>query len=200
MSLVVNDLAYAYAASGRGCRDVSFTVGTGEIAALVGPSGCGKSTALACVAGVLTGSSGTVSVSGVDEPVISLALHSAPLFEGLRLWENVALAWGYPSKRRQADAITELAAVGLGDHGEAFPSTMSAGQRQRAAVAVALAQRGDVMLFDEPTGNLDDVNASRVLQALRMAADQGCVVVLATHDRRVTEHVDSVIRLTEQAS
>lgn len=200
MSLIVRNLSYTYSRSGRGCRNVSFEAGVHQVVGLVGPSGSGKSTALACIAGVLTGGSGSVSVVGEAEPMISLALQAAPLFEGLRLWENVAVAWGYPSRRARTDAVAALAEVGLADLADAFPSSLSGGQRQRGAVAAALAQDSDVMLFDEPTGNLDDVNADRVVQALRLSARQGRVVVLATHDRRVIDQLDAVVELEGQGS
>ncbi|WP_051208873.1 ABC transporter ATP-binding protein [Propionicicella superfundia] len=196
MRLDVSSLTYIYKSSRRGCRDVGFAAEDGEIVALIGPSGCGKSTVLACVAGVLTPDAGTVEVvGGGDGASTFLMLQAAPLFEGLRLWENVALGYGYPARRHRVSAVARLAEVGLEECADDRPSHLSVGQRQRGAVAVALAQPGRVLLFDEPTGNLDDDNARRVMDGLRSAAGTGRVVVMATHDRRVLAEADRVVDL-----
>lgn len=199
--LCVAGIQHLFTSSGRGSPRISFVAPPGNIVALIGPSGCGKSTTLACIAGVLAPTRGVVVLNG--KPIsdqVSLAMQVAPLFEHLTAWENIALARGYPSRKYRTWATTELERVGLSGLADSVPSELSVGQRQRVAVVASLVQNRAVLLFDEPTGNLDDESAASVLDVLRSCADSGRIVVLATHDQRVVSRVDRVVTIEMRGS
>lgn len=198
MRLHVEEVGYTYDASKRGCPPTTFVAKSGEILALIGASGSGKSTCLACIAGILVADSGQVDLRGANEnagPGKVLVMQTAPLFEALRSWENVALGWGVPHPRRRGDALAMLTTFDLADCADSLPRELSSGQRQRVAVVCALSTNAPVLLFDEPTGNLDDANAELVMSHLRQAASGGRVVVVATHDSRVLRGVDSIVKM-----
>lgn len=210
--LHVRDMCYTHPGSQRGIANISLTASDGEITAIKGRSGEGKSTLLACIAGVLTPCSGTVtfaesaegaSASSRNLPItgmtpgvsarFSLILQNCALFEHLSTWENVALGWGPPRQALRDRAISELTPLGVAELADAKPSALSLGQRQRVAIAAALAMNSDVILADEPTGSLDQVNTTRVLKSLRLAAERGAAVVISSHDDAVWSFADRVI-------
>ena len=201
--LRVDGLSYRYADGGRGIEEVSFEAAAGQVTALVGPSGSGKSTVLACVADVLRPAAGTVRMSSsVDDSVgpaalaqFALVTQGCALFEKLKVWENVALADGTPNADSRSRVQSILDRLRIGGLGDAMPSSISLGQRQRVAIAAAVAQRAAVLLADEPTGSLDHANTSRVIDALRAVAEDGRVVVVATHDGSVIDAADAVVHL-----
>lgn len=191
-----------------------FSLKRGEVTAIMGSSGSGKSSLLYCLAGVLAPSNGTVSFDGVtlaslsDEQLSTLrrerfgfVFQYGELLPELTVEENAALPLRLAGQRKapaHAAAGEVLGRLGMTELLQRRTSQLSGGQSQRVAVARALVHRPDVVFADEPTGALDSVNASAVLEEfLRLARDQHTAVVIVTHDAAVAEHADSRYTMTD---
>jgi len=190
---------------------VSFAVARGEMVALVGPSGCGKSTTLNLVAGVDLPDAGRVVVAGLDlanaseaeltlfrRRRVGVVFQAFHLMPNLTVEENVALPLAL-DRRRDPERVRELVErVGLLARRSHFPSELSGGEQQRAAVARALAARPAVLVADEPTGNLDSANGRAILDLLgELRRDEGTALLLATHDASVAGRADRVIAMKD---
>ncbi|MFJ9627135.1 ABC transporter ATP-binding protein [Streptomyces sp. NPDC101175] len=149
----------------------------GEFVALLGRSGCGKSTLLRVLAGLDRDIEGTVLVPRRK----AVAFQAPRLMPWKKVWRNVLL--GLPGKPERAIAERALAEVGLGDHADAWPRTLSGGEAQRASLARALVREPDLLLLDEPFGALDALTR---IKAQRLVGElwqrRGCAVLLVTHD------------------
>ncbi|MEU6094967.1 ABC transporter ATP-binding protein [Streptomyces sp. NPDC047079] len=191
-------------------RGVSLTVRRGETVAVVGPSGAGKSTLLACLAGLDEPSGGEVRVNGVrisHRPEterarlraqhIGVLLQSRNLLAHLSLRDNVRLPQRTGGRRPAIPARKLLDQVGLGERAHALPRQLSGGELARAGLAVALANAPDVLLADEPTGELDGATERLVLTMLRERATQGCAVLIVTHSAEAVRIADRVIELDD---
>jgi putative ABC transport system ATP-binding protein len=193
-------------------RGLDVRVERGEIVAVLGPSGCGKSTLLALAAGLDEPSAGEVRVSGrslgrLDEDELAgyRARDTAIVFQSDNLWpalsaqENVATGLrlaGLPDPEETAHAALE--SFGVGGRGSHRASALSGGEQQRVAIAAAAARRAQLVLADEPTGELDEQNERVVLDALRELQQQaGSTVVVVTHSERVAGAVDRVIEMRD---
>jgi putative ABC transport system ATP-binding protein len=191
--------------------EVSFELDRGEMVALVGPSGCGKTTALNLVAAVDRPDSGTVGVAGVDvgnategelvalrRRAIGMVFQAFHLVPHLTVEENVALPLALDG-RRDPERVSELLArVGLEHRRRHYPSELSGGEQQRTAVARALVHRPQVVVADEPTGNLDSRTGAAVVELLaELRREQGAALLLATHDQRVAAAADRVLELAD---
>jgi octopine/nopaline transport system ATP-binding protein len=189
-------------------KGVSLQASDGDVIAIIGSSGSGKSTLLRCINMLETPDEGEVRVAGEAillrqakgggrEPADRHQLDRirttlGMVFQGFNLWshltvlENVIEAPLHVQKRPKADVIDEarslLAKVGIADKADAYPSQISGGQQQRAAIARALAMRPKVMLFDEPTSALDPELVGEVLRVIRALADEGRTMLLVTHE------------------
>jgi ABC-type lipoprotein export system ATPase subunit len=204
--LIADSITYRYPNSsvevfGSG---VSLAAEASQLTAIVGQSGSGKSTLLACLAGVLSPQHGEISLdrrilaSNDDTrnaPSRILVLQNSSMFERLTIWQNVALAWGWPGRRWRALACEHLSELGVGDLADQLPSRLSLGQRQRAAIATAVAQEPRVLLADEPTGSLDEDNSLKVVALLRHLAKKGNIVVVGTHDAQIMQDADVVLQM-----
>jgi putative ABC transport system ATP-binding protein len=189
-------------------RGVSLHVDAGEVVAVTGPSGSGKSTLIACLAGLDEPDGGVVRVDGhamsrrseaerarLRARRVGVMFQSANLVEHLRVIDNVFLAQRLAG-RLERDAGSELLrSFGLADRMRAYPSELSGGEAARAGLAVALANDPVVVLADEPTGELDAVNADRVASLLRERARAGVAVVVVTHNPAVAAAADRTIEL-----
>ena len=195
-------------------RGVDLEIQPGEIVALLGPSGSGKSTMLQAVGLLEGGFGGKIELSGIDATTLSsngrttlrrdhLGFvyqfhHLLPDFNAL---ENVVLPQMVAGKtREEADvrAAELLDALGLGARKTHRPSQLSGGEQQRVAVARALANRPNLVLADEPTGNLDEKTADRVLaEFLALVRGEGSSALVATHNERLAAKMDRVFRLHE---
>jgi putative ABC transport system ATP-binding protein len=195
-------------------RGIDLTVQPGEFVAVVGKSGSGKSTLLNLLAGIDRPTSGEVIVNGT--PIHSLSEDQVAVWRGrnigvvfqffqllptLTVQENLLLAMDFcgaiPSAQREARASELLELVGVTDQADKLPSALSGGQQQRAAIARALANDPPVLVADEPTGNLDTVNANLVLELFQRFAQAGKTVLMVTHEREISQHVTRSIRLAD---
>jgi putative ABC transport system ATP-binding protein len=192
-------------------RGVSLTVDPGTIVAVLGPSGSGKSTLLGCLAGLDEPAGGTVFVRGervshrpeterakIRARRIGVLLQSGNLIQHLDLRGNVRvaqLAGGTHAPRRRPDVLLEQ--VGLAARRHAYPTELSGGELARAGLAVALANDPDVVLADEPTGELDGDTEQRVIRLLAEHAGRGAGLVVVTHSAEVARMADRVLTLTD---
>lgn len=187
-------------------RDVSLAARPGDFVAVTGPSGAGKTSLLSVLAGVHTPSAGTIALDGRPlgdrDDAIARGVVYVPQGNALVLvltaLENVAvpLVRARRPDAREA-ALAALADVGLDEAGGQLVEELSGGQQQRAAVARGLAERGQVLLADEPTSELDAANRIRVTDLLRAEAARGAVVVMATHDPEAAATCDAELHLDE---
>jgi ABC-type lipoprotein export system ATPase subunit len=185
----------------------SLAVEAGEVVLLEGPSGSGKTTLLLVAAGLLTPTSGGVTVAGLElgrasqsarralrAKAVGFVFQRANLLERLTVRENVELA-GFLAGRSPAEVRSDvdslLEALGIGHLAERRPDALSGGEEHRAAVARALVHRPALVLADEPTGNLDADSGAAVAEALAgLARDRGAAVLVATHDARLYRIAD----------
>jgi lipoprotein-releasing system ATP-binding protein len=195
-------------------RGVNLSIEAGEIVALLGPSGSGKSTMLQAVGLLEGGFGGKIEIAGTDAARLGkderTALrrdhlgfvyqfhHLLPDFTAL---ENVVLPQLVADRARdEADARAEelLGALGLAERLGHRPSQLSGGEQQRVAVARALANKPELVLADEPTGNLDEATADKVFnQFLELVRGEGSAAIVATHNERLARSMDRVVRLHE---
>ncbi len=183
---------------------VSLEVGRGEFVFLVGPSGSGKSTMLALVVAEERPTSGRVQVLGKDLSKIStrriprLRRKIGTVFQEFRLlednnvYENVALALqvvgaGRSTIRSEVPAVLEM--VGLDGKERRLPVELSGGERQRVAIARAMVNRPEILLADEPTGNLDRDTGLTIMRILHRINQSGTTVVMATHDQEIVNRM-----------
>jgi lipoprotein-releasing system ATP-binding protein len=195
-------------------RGVDLTLKPGEIVALLGPSGSGKSTLLQAVGLLEGGFSGSIRIGGeeasqlddngrtrIRRDAIGFVYQFPHLLPDFTAEENVVLPQlirGQDARPALDRARTLLDALGLAERRDHRPSQLSGGEQQRVAVARALANRPSLVLADEPTGNLDEATANRVLdQFLRLVRGEGASALVATHNERLAEQMDRIVRLHE---
>jgi len=195
-------------------RGVDLTIQPGEIVALLGPSGSGKSTLLQAVGLLEGGFGGSISINGTDASALpsdgrtelrrnnlGFVYQFHHLLPDFNATENVVLPQLVVgrSSNEAADRANELlGALGLAQRLDHRPSQLSGGEQQRVAVARALANRPALVLADEPTGNLDEATADKVLEEfLSLVRGEGSAALVATHNERLASRMDRVVRLHE---
>jgi ABC-type lipoprotein export system ATPase subunit len=210
----VHDLVKTYedGPSLRALDGVSFAVQRGELVAVMGPSGCGKTTLLNIVGALDRPSSGSVLVAGEDLRTVRdldrfrartvgfvFQLHN--LIPTLTAVENVEVpmrSLSMPGRQRDSHARELLEWVDMTHRAGHFPAQLSAGERQRVAVARALANRPELILADEPTGNLDSASGDDLIELLRqLNAQHGVTMLLVTHDRHVARAMHRVLTMQD---
>jgi putative ABC transport system ATP-binding protein len=195
----VRGLAHRYGAA-EALRLAEWNVAQGERWLVLGPSGCGKTTLLHIVAGLIRPSEGLVEVAGENlgrldaarldrwrGTTIGIVLQALHLVKHLSARDNLRLAQ-YLARVPQDDAriADTLGALGIANKATRRPADLSEGERQRVAIARAVVNRPKLLLADEPTANLDDAAAAKVVDLLsEQAARHGATLVVATHDARV---------------
>jgi putative ABC transport system ATP-binding protein len=194
-------------------RGVDLAIDAGEMVAVIGPSGSGKSTLMHIIGCLDVPSTGHYSLSGhgvgglrehqlaaVRNRLIGFVFQQFNLLAYLPAWRNVELPLiysGVTPELRRARALDALAAVGLADRAEHRPGELSGGQQQRVAVARALVTEPDLILADEPTGNLDSSSTADVLGLLRDLHESGRTVVLITHEAEVAARAQRVVKIRD---
>lgn len=193
-------------------KDVDLSVAKGEFISIMGPSGCGKSTLLNIMGLLDAPSEGQIRVSGSeiasykDKHIASLRnerigfiFQSFHLIPDLRVVDNVELPLLYrkvSAKERRKLALEALEKVGLKARVDHFPSQLSGGQQQRVAIARAIVGKPDLLLADEPTGNLDSHMGSEIMAILEsLHKDDGTTIVMVTHDDELAKRTQRVIRV-----
>ena len=193
-------------------RGVDMEVMPGEIVALLGPSGSGKSTMLQAVGLLEGGFGGEITICGrsaeksngdartaLRREHLGFVYQFHHLLPDFDARENVVLPQlvaGVPRPQARERAEELLTALGLGQRMDHRPSQLSGGEQQRVAVARALANKPQLVLADEPTGNLDEATSDRVLdEFLRLVRGQGSSALVATHNERLAAKMDRVVRL-----
>lgn len=215
--IVVTGLRRAFTQGSRTIevlRGIDLTVRAGEIVALLGPSGSGKSTLLQAVGLLEGGFEGSIRIAGeeaasldddgrtrIRREALGFVYQFHHLLPDFNAEENVLLPQiirGTDTKAAMERARSLLGALGLGERLDHRPAQLSGGEQQRVAVARALANRPALVLADEPTGNLDETTADRVLaEFLRLVRGEGAAALVATHNERLAGRMDRVVRLHE---
>jgi putative ABC transport system ATP-binding protein len=214
--LEARSLAKTYDTGGAkvfGLRGVDLSIERGEFVAIMGPSGCGKSTLLNLLAGLDRPTSGEVWLDGeridslsetelarLRRRKVGFVFQFFNLLPTLSVVENVELPLLLVGCRRgeaRRSANELLNDLGIADKHSAAPALLSGGQQQRVALARALANTPDIVLGDEPTGNLDSAATRGVLGLLRAARDRGQTLLVATHDARVAAAADRIVTLRD---
>ena len=192
-------------------RDVDLTVEAGEFVAVVGPSGSGKSTMLNTLGLLDTPTAGDVFLDGEEvsdlddgtrtdlrKEYIGFVFQDFYLIPTLTATENVLLPTVYDADREAEERAADLLRrVGLDDRLGHRPTELSGGQKQRVAIARSLVNEPEVLLADEPTGNLDTGTGRQVLEEFERVCAEGVAVVAVTHDELVTEYADRTVELVD---
>lgn len=205
--LVVKDLSRYYGERVCALEDVSLSVGRGEWVAIMGPSGSGKTTFLNIIGCLDRPSRGQALVNGRDitrlssneltrfrRETVGLVFQQFHLIPYLSAIENVMLAQYFHSIADETEARQALDRVGLGDRLPHLPSQLSGGEQQRVCLARALINCPQLLLADEPTGNLDKANEDLVMGIFRQRHAEGYTIIMVTHDPDIAGMADRIIR------
>lgn len=211
--LTVENVSYRYKNGDRmALNGVNCAFEAGKVTAVVGPSGSGKTTLLSILAGLDRPSAGTVVLNGQDLAAknldqyrredVSVIFQAFQLFPLLTVMENVCYPMelvGVHQKEAKAKAGELLAKVGIGEEKwKRYPANLSGGEQQRVAIARSMASGAQVLLADEPTGNLDGENSRNVVELLtKLAHEDNYCVVIVTHDPAIAEASDAVYRMAD---
>ncbi|MFZ2948649.1 MAG: ABC transporter ATP-binding protein [Desulfuromonadaceae bacterium] len=201
------------AVSTAALRGVTLEIPRGSFTCIVGPSGHGKSTLMHLIGGLDRPTDGTVHLDGVEIGTldnsalaklrgrkVGFVFQFFNLLQGLSARENVETAMmlaGIPEQGQALRAQELLELVGLGDKADSRPNQLSGGQQQRVAIARALANNPEILLMDEPTGNLDSAAEAEVLDILFALHRQGKTVVVVTHNNEIAARAERIIRVKD---
>jgi len=190
-------------------RGINLKIARGEFISIMGPSGSGKSTFMNILGCLDKPTSGDyilngVNVSNLDDNKLAdirnkrvgFVFQSFNLLPRMTAIQNVELPLVYakvPPKERRERALEALNKVGLGDRINHRPNELSGGQRQRVAIARALINNPDIILADEPTGNLDSKSGEEIMNLFKLLHEEGATIVLVTHERDIAFHAKRII-------
>ena len=194
-------------------KDVSFFVGKASFVVICGASGSGKTTLLNIIGGIDKPTTGKIFFNNKDLTEenednlsdyrclnVGFVFQTYNLVSTLTVAENIAfpMEWAAKPETEVESRITELLqTVGLANRANHFPSQLSGGEQQRVAFARALANDPELILADEPTGNLDDKNAQKIVQVLRLLKEKGKTVIVSSHDLQIKPLADQVLILED---
>ncbi len=199
-----NDVSKKYPKDGVALENINLTVGAGEFVSLVGHSGAGKTTLVKLILAEESPSLGSVFFESLDihqlkssdltklRKRIGVVFQDFKLLQNKTAYENIAFAMeaaGKTDEEISADVPHVLELVDLLSKVHHFPHQMSGGERQRLAIARAIINQPELIIADEPTGNLDPINTYEVVQILKKINDLGTTVILTTHNRGVIESI-----------
>jgi len=212
--LAVRDLVVEFVHDGYAVRPLdglSFHGKAGELVVLLGPSGCGKTTLLSCLGGILTPTAGSVQLGHVEvtrlrgrqlddyrRREVGFVFQAFNLLPSLTARENVAMPMvltGHERSEAFARADELLALMGMTERANHKPAKLSGGQQQRVALARGLGHRPPLLLADEPTANLDHIQAETILRLLRTIRSEGHLIVVSTHDARLVPIADRIVQM-----
>jgi putative ABC transport system ATP-binding protein len=194
--------------------DISLVLMPGEIVLLTGPSGCGKTTLLTLMGGLRSVQAGSLRVLDQElrgakpQKLLRTRQNIGYIFQGhnllrcLTATQNVQMSMDLhaqvPFRERRQRSIAMLEQVGLGTHVDYFPANLSGGQKQRVAIARALVSHPRLVLADEPTAALDKRSGRDVVDLMqRLAREQGCAILLVTHDNRILDIADRILEMED---
>lgn len=192
----------------RAVRNASISIIRGEFAAIVGKSGSGKSTLLHMLGGLDTPTSGQVFINDKDifqlkeeelakfrRRKIGFIFQAFNLVSTINVWENIVLPIGLDGREVDESFVKDIIkTLQIEDKVHNLPNTLSGGQQQRVAIARALASKPDIILADEPTGNLDSHTSDEVMTLLKMSAQKyGQTLVMITHDEEIAQIADRIL-------
>ena len=213
----INNLEHSFG-EGDLCRqilfDIKLTLQSGEVVIMKGPSGSGKTTLLTLIGALRSAQSGTLKVLNQElvgankNDLVKIRRNIGYIFQAHNLLASLTARQNVQmSMELQEDVSPEevkeqselmLKAVGLGDHLNYYPQNLSGGQKQRVAIARALVSRPKIVLADEPTASLDSKSGHGVVEVMqRLAKEQGCTILLVTHDERILDVADRIIYLED---
>lgn len=195
-------------------KGINWEIPKGSIQLLMGPSGSGKTTLLSILAGLLTPTKGSVYLLGQEitrmsrrklanfrRQHIGFVFQDFNLFPAMTAIENIETALnvqGIRGRKAHSSARVLLEKVGLTDQAKQLPRQLSGGQKQRVAIARALAGHPQIIMADEPTAALDSHSGHTVMEILRqLAKEEGCTVLIVTHDPRIVDVADRVARMED---
>lgn len=195
-------------------KQIDWQVGRGEAVVIMGPSGCGKTTLLNLIGSMDNASEGSIVVDGQDVTrmterqsemyrlkKVGFIFQFFNLVPSLSALDNLELPMilaGVSKQQRTEKSQKLLQAVGLGEKGHKRPEELSGGEQQRVAVCLALVNDPDLILADEPTGNLDVANMEIITQLLiSLAKEQGKTVIVATHDQKMADTFPAIYRMRD---
>lgn len=194
-------------------NNVSLQVTRGEFVMIMGRSGCGKSTLLNILGLIDSFDEGSYRLDGIDiknadrSQLAKLRLtkigyiyQAYNLIDELNILDNIELVQGYagvPGKTRRERARALLEQVGLSEKAKLYPQQLSGGQQQRVAIARAVSNHPEIILADEPTGNLDYHTGVQVMELLKKLNDEGITVIMVTHDRELAPYATRVVQMAD---
>lgn len=195
-------------------RNINLDIALGERLAIVGKSGSGKTTLINLLTGIDSATQGDIVIQG--QSIKSLSQNALAQWRGrnigivfqffqllptLTVQENIILPMDFcnvfPRNKRATRALELLERVGIVEHAHKLPAALSGGQQQRAAIARALANDPPLLVADEPTGNLDSVNADHIMQLFTDLAREGKTIIAVSHERDISRYVDRIITLKD---
>jgi cell division transport system ATP-binding protein len=197
----------------KALEDVTFTVESGEFVSIVGHSGAGKTTLLKMILAEDKPSAGQVFFDSINihktnrRDIPRLRRRIGSVFQDFRLlpnktaYENIAftmVAAGRSDEEIALDVPHALELVGLGDKKWNFPSELSGGERQRVAIARAIINQPDLLIADEPTGNLDPVTASEIIEIFKKINEIGTTIILTTHNKKIIDSLGRRVLTLDQ--
>ncbi|MCK5412755.1 MAG: cell division ATP-binding protein FtsE [Candidatus Pacebacteria bacterium] len=213
--IAFENVSKIYNNSGVALKDINFEIEKGEFVSIVGQSGAGKSTLLKLIFAEENPTEGNISIKGRNISQLKksklpvLRRHIGVVFQDFKLldrktvFENVAFAMevsGRADLEIKEDVPQVLEIVGLADKVESYIDELSGGERQRVSIARALVHRPDIIIADEPTGNLDFVNTWDIIQLLMKINQYGTTIVLATHNREIVNLINKRVITVDKGS
>jgi putative ABC transport system ATP-binding protein len=206
----INGLVKTFDNHTKALQGIDLKVSRGEWVSIMGPSGSGKTTLLNILGGLDKPTGGNVKINDIEitklnskkltrfrRENIGFIFQQFHLVPYLNALENVMLAQYFHSIAVEQDAYKALKKVGLEERLTHLPTQLSGGEQQRVAVARALANEPDILLADEPTGNLDQANGRMVLSLLKSLHRQGHTIIMITHDKKIANKSERIIELID---